>query len=1271
MSSASASSSTWIIEPFPGLRPFEPENSALFFGRDEQTDELLSRLQTSRFLAVVGDSGSGKSSLVRAGLIPALQRGYMADAGTNWQVALFRPGDDPIGNLARALHHSARPAPSTLTVPDIQAILEHSSMGLEHAAFELLPGKKNLLVVADQFEEIFRFKRETQLRDSGDSATAFVKLLLRAAQEEEAPIYVVLTMRSDFLGDCAQFRGLPEALNGGQYLVPRLTRAQKKEVIEGPAAVAGAEFAPMLVQRLLNDVGDNPDQLPILQHLLLRIWVESLASRERGEPVDLTHYEAVGGISQALNWHLESAYQELKDDKPIAKKIFQRLTERGKGDRETRRPTKVSELAAVAGVEQQRIVRVVNKFREPGRTFLTSPDEAELRAGSVIDITHESLIRLWDTLRVWVSEEAESAKLYRRMAESAVESRAEYHDQDLREALAWRRQTEPNRAWAERYNPAFELAIQFLDRSRRKTRAQRLRRSGAIASLCLFAAVALVLSSATWLQRREVRARELLAHAQRLQTMDGPSLEVSTLLAIESLKSKALFDNDFALRQSLNLLPKPVSMLVHNRGVYSLAFSPDGALLATASDDGTARIFETTTGKETVHLSGLGWVDTVAFSPDGRRIATGSYDHAARVFDAASGKEIAAVKHDGPVYAVAFSPDGRLIASASGDGTIRLVDPTKGRQISLLRHDGPVYALSFSTDGRRIVSGGGDLTARVFETDTGSQLTLLKHDGPVYSVAFSPDGHFIATGSLVKQGDGGQFGAARVFSMEQGREIGRMIHRGLVYAVSFSPDGRRLATGSADGTARVFDIGSGNELSRLLHGGPVYAAVFSPDGRWVATASADKTGRIFEASGGKEIARMIHEDKVFTVAFSADGRRVATGSNDHMARVFEAGDGNELARLTHKDKVLTAAFSPDGKLLATGSADNTARVFEAASGKQITLVRHQGAVDAVVFSPDGHMVATGSEDGTARVFEASTGKELARIDHQLPAITVAFSPDNRLVAMGSIDGTARVFEVNSGKEISHLEQQGQVHAVAFSPDSRLVATGGDDYMARVFEAASGKEIAHLAHSSMVRSVAFSPDGRLVASGSYDNTAGLFDAATGQEVFRLPHNGQVLTVGFSPDGRFMATGSAEPSSDGSMKGLARVFDVHTGQESGRAIFDGPVHGLLFSPDGHLLAASSDDQTVQVFQAVGNAWVARLNGKFTKAMYFGEDDSFLQLASSEPIELQESNVLAVEHHPLVTDDLEKSACGRLARNLSREEWKQYLPDQTYHPTCPNLP
>jgi tetratricopeptide (TPR) repeat protein len=499
------------IHPFPGLRPFEADEQDLFFGREGQSEEILSRLRDRRFVAVVGASGSGKSSLVRAGLLPYLYGGFLADGSSRWRVAIFRPGGDPIKNLAVALNSPGvlRPkSDSSDTAGESEVLLEvslrRSGLGLIDAVrLARLPENEQVLIVVDQFEELFRFAAAGGRATRDDDAAAFIKLLLEAGQQRDLPIYVVLTMRSDYIGDCARYRGLPEAVTTGLYLIPRMTRDQRRSAIVEPVRVGGGTIAPQLVVRLLNDVGDDPDQLPILQHALMRTWDYWKEHGGDRRPIDVDDYVAIGGMADALSRHADEAYDRLPDDRfrAIAKRMFQALSEKGPDNREARRPTTVEKLAQVVDVPAADIMRVVDDFSAQGRSFLI------LNRDSVVDISHESLIRGWRRMRQWVEEEAESARVYRRLADTAslhAQGIAGLlRDPDLEHVLTWRGKEHPNLNWGQRYHPDFTQAMAFLEQSRIARDTEQRQRQGARRRMQLItstvtAVIAVVAVVAVW-----------------------------------------------------------------------------------------------------------------------------------------------------------------------------------------------------------------------------------------------------------------------------------------------------------------------------------------------------------------------------------------------------------------------------------------------------------------------------------------------------------------------------------------------------------------------------------------------------------------------------------------------------------------------------------------------------------------------------------------------------------------------------------------------------
>lgn len=547
--------SALLQNPFPGLRPFEAAETHLFFGRDGQCSDIVARLERRRFVAVVGTSGSGKSSLVRAGLLPMLEGGFMASAGSFWRFAVMRPGVDAVHSLATALADPAvlggESADPGLRTPLVEAVLRRSGLGLIDAFKQARLGPdENLLVVVDQFEELFRFRQLGHAGAPADDGTSLVNLLLEAGRSREQPIYVVLTMRSDFLGDCARFRDLPEMLNDGQYLIPRLTRDQRRASIEGPVAVSGATIAPRLTQRLLNDAGDDPDALPVLQHALMRTWDAWKAAGAPGLPIDLEHYLSIGGLARGLSQHADQAYAglaEIPGAQAVAQSLFRGLCERGADFRETRRPTPLADLCEVAGTDAATMTRVIDAFRCDGRTFIMPGWPATLQADTMIDISHESLIRQWQMLREWVQSEARSAALYQRLRQTAQlwpQNAALWRNPDLERALLWEREEAPNPAWGARYGTReeFARAIEFLRASEAAWRDESER-----------AAQAARAATEHELEMRTQRDREARLQAEVRELQSRKRLLSAVLVLVPALVAGlgwALYNRSDAVRQT-------------------------------------------------------------------------------------------------------------------------------------------------------------------------------------------------------------------------------------------------------------------------------------------------------------------------------------------------------------------------------------------------------------------------------------------------------------------------------------------------------------------------------------------------------------------------------------------------------------------------------------------------------------------------------------------------------------------------------------------------
>jgi WD40 repeat protein/serine/threonine protein kinase/DNA-binding SARP family transcriptional activator len=1262
-----------VYNPYKGLRAFQESDAEDFFGREALVEQLISRLSPrngsathsphpqaqSRLLAVVGPSGSGKSSAVKAGLIPSLREGaispqYGLTGSDKWFVAEMTPGEHPLEELEQALWRIAVDPPPSLVDP-----MQRDTRGMLRTIRRILPDEEGvqLLLVIDQFEELFTLVEDEERRNF------FIDSLLAAIRSPKSPLRVVITLRADFYDRPLQVQSLGRMIKENTEVVLPLSLEELTWAVREPARRMGVRLENGLTKSIVADVADQPGALPLLQYALTELF-----EKRQNNVMTVSAYGRIGGVLRALGRRADEIYDALDEPgQEATRQLFLRLVTLGEGVEDTRRRVLRSELEAL-GNEQLTINNELLTIDSFGAARLLTFDRDPATRAPTVEVAHEALLREWGRLRGWMDESRNDIRMQRLLAQAAQEWVASGQETGflLREArldqfAGWAehstvaltgeekefleasiaareaRQAEEEARRQRELETAQKLAETEHERAEEQARAAgRLRRRAVFLAGALVVA-ALLAAAAVFFARQSndnaavaennanlasTREAEALAESEQRAIAQAEAEEQARLALSRELAAASLNELDADPERSILLALQGLA-ITHTLAAESALHEAIGAsrVRQTFVPPGVLRSLNAT------------------YSPDGRRLFV-SGESGGVLYDAQSESILYEVPSEGWINHAEFSPDGRLLALPEEiwpgneplPGTITILEAETGEELLTFEaHESWAQYATFSPDGRLLATGGErevkvwDLEKTLAAGDGHLLLDLVGHEEAVWVVRFDTEGKRLATG-----GDSLTF----VWDVASGEEILRLDIPSS--DTLFSPDGTLLLTTYLE-TVDAWHMDSGNKaFSTLAHGNFVESMRFSPDKKSIATMSVDGTAKLFDYSneGLEERLRLAgHSDDVRTGDFSPDGERLATASVDGTVRIWDItphATKESIVLPNHEGPVTMVRFSPDGLRMATSSFDGTARIWDAGSGDSIhTLQGHTSRVNGVSFSPDGQMVATYGEDNKLILWEAESGREIRTIDAHVPGdvgnffhgiFYASFSPDGTRVATAGTDGLAKIFSVEDGTELLAVvvDEQGGRGATGaiFMPDGeRLVTATDEPGVVKLWDASTGEELLSLpAVFGRVGGLVVSEDGqRLIIGdsrgmlsswrlpeldGGQDDTAGI------RQLFEInAHNRSAWGLSLSPDGSLLSSAG--------FGGAAKLWDAETGQalltfEQGIG-----VTGTAISPDGEHLATSGQDGVARVYLLDRDELVALGESRVTRQLSDEECRQFLHL------------------------------------------------------------
>jgi WD40 repeat protein len=1161
--------------PYLGLRAFAESDRELFFGRDGLTAKLISRLaepRPNRFLAVVGPSGSGKSSVIQAGLVPALRTGAIPGSA-DWYFTAMTPGGRPFDELAAAISRVA-----VTPFPDAAGQLQADPMSLSGMVGRAVDATATLLLVVDQLEELF-----TQVQDPADG-DRFLELLATAATDSKSPVRIVVGLRADYYDRPLAHPAFGEVIGNAVESVVPLTAGELEQAISGPAQQAGLTLEPGLESRIIADVIGQPGGLPLLQHALSELY-----ENRDGTTLTTTAYERIGGVAGALARRAEDIYRRLEPTPAAATKaVLLHLVTIGDGG-VTRRRVLRRELTSLGGARST-IAMVLDAF---GSHRLLSFDRSPATGSPTVELAHEAMITAWPRLRDWIDSGRVDLATQRRLAAAATEWQTGHRDDSylltgsrLARFEEWAASstvpaTPTERAFLQAGVAARDAAADAeAERSKRERRLEtrsrsRLRVLVAVMAAAVVAVGILALIAERQADRAELslgmsEARRLTAEADKAIAVDP---ELAVLLALEAA-ARAEAVGEPILAETIEVLHSAVPAVRVRASLVAgaAAFSPDGTRLVTA-DPGTTLSQSTGTG-------GITFFDTATWEQAGSLIG-----------------------HDTRTFAAAFSPDGSLIATGDFAGSAIIWDSVTGQQIARL-DTGPALTthVEFHPDGSELLTVNVAGSVKAW-TSAGTLLTEFVHSAVSTDAAYLPDGRI-----AVAVDDPGH--GIYVWSDPAADPAGPLAHPQGACAVETSPDNSVMATGGSDGLVRLWDATT-LEPGPVLegHGGRVCGLAFTPDGSTVISVSEDGTARLWDTANGETLLDLAgHTAGVEHVAVAPDGRYVTTGSADGTTRIWEITPEGSREALTVASGVpaVAAAFDPGGGRLAVSFQDGSARVWNAISGDALaTLNGHSNALWEIAFSADGTRIVTVAQDGTGRLWDAATGTTLHVLEgHVDQVFGAAFSPDGKYVFTGGFDGTVRAWDTATGAELGSIATGGRgVFGIDLTDDGAVVAAGGDSVT--LWDSVTGDLLHEIDDVGITTAVAFMPGDSVLLTGGADGSLRMWSLAPAPTLMANlgGHNAAVTSVVTDGAGSLIVSASSD--------GVIKVREPDGSERFAIPGIEAPSI-LDVTADGSRLAIPAANGTVRIYLLDPDELVDLAASRLTRTLtddeclrYLGED------------------------------------------------------------------